>query len=63
MTIPESLFLAIKKKRHSLSTSEFKTSLNFALILDGSAQVDLIDFRYMRGIRKRQRVHSNAFRP
>ena len=43
--------------------SEFETSSYFALILDSSAQVDLIDFRYTRGIRKRQRVHSNAFRP
>ena len=48
-------FLGIKEETALVIDVEVRS--NFALILDGSAQVDLIDFRYTRSIRKR---HTSA---
>ena len=56
-------FLVIKEETALIVDVGVQEELEIALILDGSAQVHLIDFRYTRSVRKRQRVHSNAFRP
>ena len=50
---PFKLLRHAKKKRPSLSTTKFETSSTFALFSDGPAQVESIDFRLTRSIRKR----------
>ena len=46
-------FKASKKKWLSFSTTIFYSSSIFALISNGPAHVELIDFQYMHSIRKR----------